>query len=616
MIIATSGHVDHGKTSLVQALTGINTDSLKQEKIRGLTIDLGFAGMRRGDKTIGFVDVPGHVRFINNMLAGVSGIDFGLLVIAADDGPMPQTEEHLTILALLGVQAGCIVITKIDRVGSDRLLRLNREIDALTANTPFANRPRLAVSSTSLAGLPALSEFLWRAAENLPTRCTRGFFRMAIDRVFSVKGRGLVVTGSIRSGKINQGDVLILHPQGIKAKVRGIQIQSHTVASASMGARCAINISGDISRDTISRGNWLADNANLPLTRVVDVMCHVTRQNFKPIKHWTPIHIHAAAQHVTGRLATLEAGHIDAGQTQLAQLVLDEAINVCSGDKLIIRDQAAAYTLGGCTVLNPFASRRFRNKPENLLLLSAIDRSAPSQRINKMLQARAGGLLLDQLSAMFNETINSRQAGVVHYQQYLFHGGHLAQSCRLILAALKTLDAPSNQTSLLKPCHIGRPIGQCALARLIAQGRLQLKDGLYQLPSLQLTLKQAEQLLWQKVESLLKENPLKPPVLHDLAKRVNLPVKTLEQHLSSCIRFKLVVRPIKNRFFLPGAIEWLKQTAINLAGAAAGGRFTVIEFRNKVGIGRNLCIELLEYFDSIGFTKRLGDQRIILNPEK
>jgi selenocysteine-specific elongation factor len=313
MIIATSGHVDHGKTSLVRSLTNIETDNLEEEKARGLTIDLGYAYIQQektddseNNLSIGFVDVPGHSRFISNMLAGVAGIDFGLLVIAADDGPMPQTLEHLAILDLLGISKGIIALTKIDRVDDERINVVKNQIKELVMGTLLADADILEVSSTNGDGIEKLKKELWRHAEEHQSQPIEGYFRLAIDRKFSIKGAGLVVTGSVYSGTVSENDDLWLLPSRSPVRVRSIRRQNASASRGFSGDRCAINITGDFDRSLISRGSWLSNTPDLPLTNRIDAKIKILRDETKPLKNGTPVHVHCGAAHATGRLATLD----------------------------------------------------------------------------------------------------------------------------------------------------------------------------------------------------------------------------------------------------------------------------------------------------------------------
>lgn len=374
MIIATAGHVDHGKTSLVHAITGIDTDRLEEEKSRGLTIDLGFAYQHEDQQpTLGFVDVPGHIRFINNMLAGVSGIDHALLIVAADDGPMPQTQEHLDILDLLKVESGTIVITKVDRVSAERVSEVMELVRSLVAGTSLAGSTLFAASGTTGQGVKELKAHLLQEAGKITARTSAGNFRLSIDRRFNVKGSGLVVTGSVFAGQVKVGDELTLSPAKIPVRVRGIHAQNKKTDLGQTGDRCAINLTGsNLHRDLVHRGDWLVHPALAVPTSRFDGQIKILRRSGISIKHLTSVHVHCGASHVTGRIALLEGQQLNEGDQGLVQLITEEPLCLCHGDRFIIRDQAARFTLGGGLVLDPFAPGRGRARPARIEILKAM----------------------------------------------------------------------------------------------------------------------------------------------------------------------------------------------------------------------------------------------------
>lgn len=618
MIIASAGHVDHGKTLLVHSLTGIETDRLEEEKARGLTIDLGFAYMHKEGETIGFVDVPGHTRFISNMLTGVSSIDFAMLVIAADDGPMPQTLEHLAILNIMGITRGCIALTKIDRVDEDRLTEVKRQIQSLIEPTNLKTSPIFEVSSITGKGIDALNTFLWASSKIITAKASEGHFRLAIDRCFNVKGSGVVVTGSVFSGSVKVGDELYLHPGRRPVRVRTIHRQNKKSEQGLCGDRCAINISGDINRSSVSRGNWLSSDLNLPLSDRIDVSFHLLESESKPLKHLTPIHVHVAAQHVTGRIALLEEKTISPGQNSFAQLILSQPINVCYGDRIVIRDQAASRTLGGAQTLDPFAPRR--GSKNRTALLNAMTATSISDRISQLLEPIDGQIRISEIKANFNLRVFEPDTfGEVNQQGILFSKSHVQNGKKQVIKSLSKWhkNFPSGKgptpAQLINQTQLPLPLLDFILEILVSEKAVKKSGNEYQLVEYQNDIPEADKIFWDKVKPFLEIEPTKPPVLHELARSVNLPPADLDKRLKGFVAFGLVIKPVKNRFFLPDAISTLKLTAITVSKEQVNGKFTVINFRDKSLLGRNLCIEILEYFDQIGFTRRQGDFRIIQN---
>ena len=399
MILATAGHVDHGKTALVRALTGVDTDRLPEEKRRGMSIDLGFAyatPAHGGDaEPIGFVDVPGHQAFIRNTLAGLSGVDRALLVVAADDGPMPQTIEHLALLDLLDVPLAAVVITKIDRVPPPRIVEVALAIDALLQAAGLPDAPVFPVCGIDGSGIAPLQAHLSELAATLPARPQAGNFRLAVDRAFSIAGAGLVVTGTVVSGRIAEGDVVRLLGTGHVGKVRGLHAQHRSAAECHAGQRAALNVSGPLPRpEAIARGDWLvAGDPPQPQCRI-DALLRVPAAA-DALKHWTAVHVHCAAAHATGRIAVLEGPQFGPGKSALVQLLLDQPLGAAAGDRFIVRDASAQRTLGGGRVLDVFAPARGRAKPQRLAELRVLAIEDPAASLRGLLEAAAGGVLLE-----------------------------------------------------------------------------------------------------------------------------------------------------------------------------------------------------------------------------
>ncbi len=383
MIIATSGHIDHGKTVLVKALTGVDTDRLPEEKARGISIDLGYAYHKLDqDNVLGFIDVPGHEKFVRNMLAGVTGIDYALLVVAADDGPMPQTEEHLAILDLLGLSAGAVAITKIDRAEPDRVEEVIELTEMLLDGTSLEGAPVFPVSGISGDGVIELRTHLETVAAAFDSSQHDGNFRLAIDRRFTVPGAGLVVTGSVFSGKVAVGDQLVLSPSGHQARVRGIHAQNRDSETGQVGQRCALNITGpDLDKEQVHRGNWvLGETVHAP-TKRFDARIRLLKSEPRALKHWTPVHLHIGAADIIARIALLDGKTVAPGTSATVQLVLDEPVGALHGDRLILRDQSARRTMAGGSVIDPFAPTRGRSKPARLAAVGAMEDSDPAQAL-------------------------------------------------------------------------------------------------------------------------------------------------------------------------------------------------------------------------------------------
>src|SRR5947208_1899495 len=407
MILATAGHIDHGKTALIRALTGVDADRLPEEKRRGLTIDLGFAYATLPDGTeLGFVDVPGHERFLPNMLAGILSIDRVLLIVAADDGPRPQTLEHLDILELIGIAELTGVVTKIDRVPDERRAAVETEVAALLAEAGYENSPIFAVSSVTGEGIPELSDHLSRTARIADAaraaRPPTGHFRLPIDRACSLPAIGLVVTGTVAAGAATPGDHLLLSPRGIEVRVRGIHAHNRPIERAVAGDRCALNLAGNFPEGgEPRRGDWVVGPAaHLPTSRID---CHLTmsRSAPAPLRDGLPVHVHLGTEDVVGRAAVLGARAIAPGESGFVQLDLGQPVGALWGDRIVLRDHAARHTLAGGRTLDPLPPRRGRSRPERLAVLTAMTEPDAGDALERLVET-AGIVDLARFSLVRN----------------------------------------------------------------------------------------------------------------------------------------------------------------------------------------------------------------------
>ena len=370
MIVATAGHIDHGKTSLVKRLTGIDTDTLEEEKLRGLSINLGYAFLRAdADTTIGFIDVPGHSRFINTMIAGVGGIDMALVVVAADEGPMPQTIEHLEVLRLLGIRQYVLVISHIDRVESARIKPVSEKVQAALG----LKCPVFEINNIDGAGIANLKNYLLQTARRREPRRERGYFRLSIDRSFVLTGIGLVVTGTAMSGRITEGDKLYLLPDNKEVRVRAIHAQNEKSTTGRVGQRCALQLAG-IDKRQIKRGDWLHAGADTQISNRLNVRLEMSGGLTFKVKHLCPVKVYIGAKLTSARLYLLDrrgrGGELQAGNSVFAQLIIDGSVTCCRGDRLILRDSSESITLGGAIVLDPHAvySPKLSQSAKNYLL--------------------------------------------------------------------------------------------------------------------------------------------------------------------------------------------------------------------------------------------------------
>jgi len=635
MILATAGHIDHGKTALVRALTGVDADRLPEEKRRGLTIDLGFAYTTLPDGTeLGFVDVPGHERFLPNMLAGVLSIDRVLLIVAADDGPRPQTLEHLDILELIGIGEVTGVVTKIDRVDAARREEVTAELAALLAASGYREAPILAVSSRSGEGIATLAAHLAeRAATTDRQRAAtepRGRFRLPIDRVFSLPGIGMVVTGTAASGAVAPGDRLLLSPRGIDVRVRGVHAHNRTVERVAAGDRCALNIVGSFPEGGgPGRGDWLlAPELHEPTSRI-DIALKVSRAAPGPLRSGLPVHVHLGTEDRVGRVAILGRNTLAPGEEGLAQLDIDGPIGALWGDRIVLRDHGALRTLAGGRVIDPFPPRRRRARPERLAALEALRETDAGTALDALLGSD-GFVALALFALARNLTLKEADELVVAggfvrcgdarapYAASAERLDGLAGRLEEILAEMHRREAEILGVS--RPALFRRlrgeapePVLDAALAAATAVGRIVRDGAVLRLPTHQPRLTREDEKLWQRLEPLLMVDDLRPPRVRELAEALALEPEITARLMKRFERFGRVASVAANRYFLPGTIARLTDVARELAAADPSGSFTAAAFKDRSGVGRNLTIEILEYLDRVGVTRRTGDSRIVVD---
>ena len=626
MIVATAGHIDHGKTLLVKTLTGVDTDRLPEEKARGISIDLGFAYLPLPDgHLIGFVDVPGHERFIRNMLAGVCGIDFALLVVAADDGVMPQTVEHVHILDLLNVARGAAVITKIDRVDAARVRQIADNVQALLTATRLAPVPILPVSAVSGAGIAGLRELLAREAAAQAARRTTGqYFRLAIDRAFTVAGSGTVVTGTVFNGIVKPGDKLLVSPAGIAVRVRGIQIQGKPAAQAVAGQRCALNLTG-ADLESVSRGDWVLDEAIHGPTQRIDVRLNVLASEGRPLKHWTPVHLHLATADVTARVAIRREEAIAPGVSALAQLVLDHPVNALHGDRFIVRDQSASRTLGGGSVLDPFAPPTRRNSNARLAELGALEQQTPEATLAELIRLSDSGIDLARFEKIFNITPEHAAALYAHADLV-----QLGKESRIGIARARHAALREHIVAGLAEFHRAQPQAtgqdietlrqtlaprlasdafQSLLRELADARRVEVGGSTARLPGHNLTANATDEKLWQTLRPVLEAGGFAPPVIRDLAAQLKLKEALVRDFLHRKAKSGEVMKVAADRFYPRATLAALAALAQATAQSSPDGLFTAAQYRDATGTGRSLAIEILEFFDTLGVTQRIGDAR-------
>jgi selenocysteine-specific elongation factor len=620
MIIGTAGHVDHGKTALVKALTGIDADRLAEEKRRGITIDLGYAYTDTPNGTLGFVDVPGHERFVHTMLAGASGIDAALLVVALDDGVMPQTREHVQILELLGIDRGVVALTKAD-LAPDRVADVSAQMGSLLAKTGLADAPMLAVSVMTGEGLEDLRASL--LALGARARDSEGYPRLAVDRAFTLVGAGLVVTGTLVAGRIRVDDRLMLSPPGVELRVRGLHAQNRASGEAVAGQRVALNVVGPrLSKDTVTRGDWvLHPDVHAPTARF-DIRLRLLAEEARALRADAPAHLHLGAAHVMARVSPLQAERVEPGASVLARLTLDHAIGALAGDRLVLRDATATRTIGGGVVIDPYPPRRGRRTPDRLAQVAALEASNPADALERLLALPPGWT--DRVSYFRArnlpppvQTVVMRQAPAVAVSDLLMAPATLEALLsgvvqRLAAHHAAAPDQPGLQPERLRLATPGRPSQPAfrAIIDQLFQRNAVEQDGPWlRLPMHRATLSANDERVWKQARELIAAERFRPPRTRDLARELSLPEAAMRATLKRVQRMGRLIEIAPDQFFLSETVAEMARIAASIAEADSGGTLTAAAFRDRLTNGRKVAIQVLEFFDRAGVTVRIGDER-------
>lgn len=630
MIIGTAGHIDHGKTSLIRRLTGKDTDRLPEEKRRGISIELGYAYLPVDEAStdpeaiLGFVDVPGHERFVHAMVSGASGIDLAMLVVAADDGPMPQTQEHFDILRLLGVNEGLVVLSKIDAVDQSIADQSVAAISQLLSGTSAARWPLFPVSSVTGQGIEELRRHLFDRARAHHAGATAGHFRLAVDRVFSLQGLGTIVTGTSHAGEVRVGDeVRIMAPgqtdaSGRVARVRSIHAQDQSAASGHAGQRLALNLVG-VAAEEAPRGSWVNGQALRNAVCRFDALLRVSVHAPRPLGQGLEVHLHHGALDVLARIHPLSAERLEPGDQGLVSITLDAPLAVCCADRIILRDSQAQQTLAGGHVLDTSPPHRGRRSPARLALLQILGDADVVTGITAA--AAAAPMTLERLQTGWNLRPEEAgeivaRAGLVSAAGVLIHPEQWGQlRGKVILAVeethLREPEMPGTEINRLRRV-VAPAMDADAFAylvdQLIADG-LAVRRGVFLArPEHRVELSAPEHNLWRSIAPLLDESPFNPPRVRDIAKLVNIPEAEIRANLRRVARIGEVTLVALDHFFLTSRVGEMAKIVQELADQQ--GAVRAAEFRDRIGGGRKVAIQILEFFDRIGFTRRLRDAHL------
>lgn len=627
MIVGTAGHIDHGKTALLQAITGQAGDQRQEERARGMTIDLGYryAALAEGAALTGFIDVPGHERFIHNMLAGAHGIDLVLLVVAADDGVMPQTREHLAIIELLGIPQALVAISKCDRVEPERLAEVQAQVRAMLADGPYAKARQFPVSSITGQGIEVLRRALLEAEVQVRQRSVRGGFRLAVDRAFAVTGAGVVVTGTALAGRVSAGDTLLLGKTGKPVRVRGLHAQNQVALVAEAGQRVALNLAAErLAVEQVHRGDWLVPEwLHAPSVRV-DIELYLLPGETRSFEHFSAVHVHLGTQDVTARVALLEGETLAAGQRMFAQLLLNAPLQAVHGDRLVLRDQRAQRTLGGGKVLDPFAPSRQRRSAERLRQLQVLrDADGLEEALSALLASALGGLDPQRLERQFNrqretwllptdvQVVATRQGPLLFAKgqwQALRHQV-LEQLARFHEQEPDQLGPDRDRLRRFAALPLERPAFVSLLDELLDDEQVASSGPWLHLPDHKVQLSAADSVLWEQLQPKLLAGQYDPPWVRTLAAEGNCAEAEVRLLLRKLARLGLVHQVVRDLFYPEVTLQ--RMAELLLGQASETPIVQVAAFRDMLGIGRKRSVQILEYFDRIGLTRRVADQRHI-----
>ncbi len=629
VIVGTAGHIDHGKSALVEALTGTHPDRLAEEKRRGITIDLGFAFLEEDGVRFGFVDVPGHERFVSNMLAGAAGIDLVLLVIAADESIKPQTREHFDICRLLGVTRGVVALTKSDLVDADVLGLVRLEVEEFLRGSFLERAPIVSVSSKTGTGLAELTKALHAIASELPGKDAVRHFRLPIDRAFAMKGFGTVVTGTLVAGSIGAEDEVELFPGGKRLRVRGVHSGGKSVERALAGQRTAVNLAG-IDHTDVKRGMTLAAPGRFRATRRIDVRLTLL-PSARKLKHRAKVHFHAGTAETIAEILLYGENVLAAGQSALAHLRLQDEVLLLPGDRFIVRQFSPVITIGGGVVLDPLARRPTVRDSGRTGFLETLESAGREEKLGAMTERAFLGLTLEEIVARTGWFENEvREAA-----QRLTASGRIKiiSSEPLILLGRRVFDDVRrkiaerverfHKENPLSPgiaredlrANLGKRIRaetfRAALEDLASDKKLDVQGELVKRAGAEIALQPEETRAKEQIEKAFAEAGLAVPSLKEVLAKLSVESKRAEKLLQILLREKTLVRVSPDLIFHRDALAQLK---VQLAAfkKSKGERITVPVFKDLTGITRKYAIPLLEYLDRERVTRRAGDERVIL----
>jgi selenocysteine-specific elongation factor len=628
VILGTAGHIDHGKTSLIKALTGIDTDRLKEEKERGITIELGFAHLALpSGQVLGIVDVPGHEKFVKNMVAGATGIDLVALIIAADEGVMPQTKEHLEICQLLDIRHGLVVLTKIDMVEPDWLELVKEDVAGYLSETFLAGAPMVEVSSVTGEGLEDLVKVLDTLVQEVPGRDVGYFFRLPVDRVFTMKGFGTVITGTSISGRVHEGDEVTVYPQGLSSRIRGIQVHNREVNQVRAGLRTAINLQG-VEKAQIQRGNIIAAKDSLRSTTMVDVSLELLPSAPRKLKNRTKVRFHTGTSEIISTLILLDNDELKQGDSCFAQIRLEQPTAVLPHDRYVLRSYSPVRAIGGGEILNvqPMRKKRFSEAAlDELKLLSQGDLTKTTEQFVYM--RRFQGLEQGELPFLTNESKKSldevlkgllSQRQIIQYDKErgtLIHSDFLGKAREEIVTLLTNyhkgfplkVGFPKEELRSRSSCSNNQKLFNFILHQLVREGVIVREKEAIRLKGHRVTLAQDQQKVRHQIEEIYLKGGLEPPYFRQIKDR--FPENTASDILHVMLKEGLLIKVKEDLYFHRKAMEDLKSKLIHFLKEKE--EISTPQFKEMTGVSRKYTIPLIEYFDWSQVTVRVGDNRVL-----
>jgi selenocysteine-specific elongation factor len=632
LILGTAGHIDHGKTALVRALTGVDTDRLPEEKKRGITIDLGFAELPLSDYRLGIVDVPGHERFVRNMLAGATGIDLAMLAVAADDSVKPQTREHLEILRLLNLRSGVIALTKCDTAEPDWIELVEAEVRDLVRDSFLADAPIVQTSAFTGAGIKELKEELHRAADSLGPFANRsaGPFRMAVDGVFSIAGHGTVVRGSVLRGCVAADDELEIHPTGNLARVRSLQNHGRDVSQLERGQRAAINLAG-VHHDEISRGSELASRGLLRPARLLTVELSLLPTFRRPLRHRQRIRLHLGTAQLLANVLLRQAHEIAPGQSGLAQLLLDKSVTTTWGQPFVVRSESPVQTIGGGRVLAPDVWKFRRGaeadweEAENLRSVEMLTRGAAAVyfrrwddwRVTDLARCAGADDPDDLLEKLLADPNTIQEFDLSPTRTLRIHHRHVTHLESAMVAALQRLHDENPRDLVIPQSQLAAhfrfletALFKMLLERLVQEGRIEMMSRGVALPGQGPQLSKKETQLLGEIVNTYRNAGLRPPFVEEIRKQAAHNQEAVPQLIQLAEARGELVR-VSNSFYLHTDVTKQLRELLEQKFSGSTG-FTVSELREQLDISRKYAIPLCEYLDRIRFTRRQGDLRVLV----